>query len=76
MALCGLKEWLFKALRVGCAHSEFGELETEKVQEMKDARENSDGSDFDGVAGDRGGYEAVSCRIVFDKRRIGGDGGL
>src|ERR1700675_4394330 len=46
------------------------------MQEMKDARENGDGSDFDGISSDHGGYETVSRRIVFDESGIGGDGGL
>ena len=61
MTLRGLKERLLEALRVGCAHAEFGELEAEKMEEMKDARENSDGSDLDGISGDDSGDQAVAC---------------
>ena len=43
---------------------------------MDDAGENSDRSDFDGVSSDDGGDEAISRRVVFDERGIGGDGGL
>lgn len=60
MALRGLKQRLFKALCVGGAHAELRELEAKKMQEMSDARENGDGSDFDGISGDDGGYEAVA----------------
>src|SRR5580704_8119660 len=76
MAVSGLKQWLFEALRVGGTHAEFRKLESEKVKEMKDAGENSDGSNFDGILGDHGGNEAVSRRVVFDERSSGGDGGL
>src|SRR5271156_6938821 len=76
MTMGRLKQWLFEALRVGRAHAEFRKLETEKLQEMKDAREDRDGRDIDGISGDYGGYEAISRRIVFDERSIGGNSGL
>src|SRR5580692_6521587 len=76
MALCGFEQWLREALRVAGAHAEFGKLEAQKVQEMKDAGENRDGSDFDGIASDHSGYQAVSRRIVFDKCSVSGDRGL
>jgi len=76
MALCSVKQRLLEALGVGGAHAEFGELEAEKLQEMKDAGENSDGSDVDGIAGDDGGDEAVAGRIIFDESGIGGENRL
>lgn len=55
MALGGLEQGLRETLRVGFAHAEFGELETEEVQEMNHARENGDGLDLYGTARDDGG---------------------
>ena len=60
MALSGLEQWLREALRVGFAHAEFGELETEEVQEMDHAGENGDGLDLDGIACNDGGDQAIA----------------
>ena len=76
MAVSSLKQWPLKALRVGSAHAEFRKLEAEKVEEMKDAGENGDGSDFDGILSDHGGNEAVSRRVVLDESSVSWDGGL
>src|SRR5579863_7173642 len=76
MALGGLEQGLREALRVGCAHSEFGELETEEMEEMNHTGENGDGLDLDGIARNDGGDQAIARRIVFDESRVHGDGGL
>ena len=60
MALGGLEEGLLEALCVGGAHAEFRELEAEEMQEMEDAGDNGDRSNFDGIAGDHGGDQAIT----------------
>src|SRR5579859_360086 len=67
MVLRGVKQRLFEPLRVGRAHAKFRKLESQQLQEMKDAREDGDGRDFDVISGDNGGNEPVSRRIVFDE---------
>src|SRR5580658_9782570 len=76
MALRGFEKRLLEALRVSCAHAEFGELEAEQVEKMEHAGANGDGLSFDGASGDDGGDQALSGCIVFDEGGVGGEGSL
>lgn len=76
MTLRGLEQRLLEALCVRCPHAEFRKLKAEKMQEMKDARKNGDGSNFNGLAGEYSGHKAIIRCIVLDKSGIPGKGGL
>ena len=63
----GAQKRFFKPPDIFAAHAKLGELKSQQLQKMSDARQHGHGHNLDFLARDDRGYEAITSRKVFNK---------
>src|ERR1700751_2334901 len=64
----GAQQRLLELLRIFCAQAKFRKLESEQLQDLRNARGQGNGRDLDVIARDKESQQAISRRIVFNER--------
>src|SRR3954469_22763959 len=76
MSESGAEKGRFEALQISRAHGKFRKLKAQQVKQVRKKRNNANGADLYGVAGDHGSQQAVSRGVVLDQGGAGGKRGL